>query len=167
MVLSLSCLLGRRDESQHLPQIHGVLHRVCIIYVACSSDKKRRSFQLFAGPIDALDFDAGHWHWLNEHPLHSYTTKRGHIFVNPRRELERNILPITFSLYWSEVWTRLRPRKETGFLWFVYHRAVATNVWKARINDNIDTSCNYYTEALPKMLLHQFHHCSKSTHAWK
>jgi hypothetical protein len=166
VVLSPSRLLGWRDESQHFPQIHDVLCRVCIIQVACGFDKKRRPFQLFARPIDALDFDADRWHWPDKHPLHSYTAKRGHFFLNRDRELERNILPITFFPYWSEVWTRRRPRKEIGFLWSIYHGAVATNVWRACINDNIVSSCNCCTEAPPETLLHRFHHCSKATHAW-
>ena len=52
-------------------------------------------------------------------------------------------------------------------MWSVYHSAVITNVWKACISANIDTSCDCYKEVPPESLIHRFHHCSKAAHTWR
>jgi hypothetical protein len=51
-------------------------------------------------------------------------------------------------------------------MWSVYHGAVATNVWQAKILNNVDPACINCDEVQPETLVHKFHHCPKTTHAW-
>jgi hypothetical protein len=51
-------------------------------------------------------------------------------------------------------------------MWSMYHGVVATNVWRARILNNIDPACISCDEVQPKTLIHKFHHYPKTTHAW-
>lgn len=119
-----------------------------------------------------MEFDPWRWCWPDSSSFHSYTAKKGRLLLNPRLALERpipekwnNLLLASFFPNWQEVWNRCRP-KEARFLWSIYHGAVATNVWQARIAPHIDPSCTCYDMTTPKMLIHCFHHCPKTQHAW-
>jgi hypothetical protein len=39
--------------------------------------------------------------------------------------------------------------------------------WQARISAAIDASCVCCAETPPEMLLHRFHHCHRTAHAWQ
>jgi hypothetical protein len=47
------------------------------------------------------------------------------------------------------------------------HGVVATNVWRARIAANIDASCTCRAAGTMESLLHRFHHCPLTLHAWQ
>jgi hypothetical protein len=51
-------------------------------------------------------------------------------------------------------------------MWSVYHGTVATNVWRARVLNNVDPACMNCDKVQPETLVHRFHHCLKTTHAW-
>jgi hypothetical protein len=42
----------------------------------------------------------------------------------------RDVLPNNFQLHWNNVWEKGRGRKEAGFMWQIWHKAVAVNVWR-------------------------------------
>jgi hypothetical protein len=109
-LLDPSRLLWYLNESHQLSQINKGLRHVYIIQVALGSDKKKKPLQLFAGPLNNLEFNANRWMWLDKQLLHSYIAKQGRHFLNPQKELEctmakkwSNILTITFFPYWFEV----------------------------------------------------------------
>jgi hypothetical protein len=134
---------------------------------------KKNPIFLYVGSLDQLTFDTDRWVWPDRQALHSYTAKKGRYLLNPQLQLEQGMVekwapasPASFTPKWMEIWNRRRPRKDAGFLWSIYHGAVTTNVWRAKISTTIDPSCTYCNISTTETLLHRFYHCPKTTHAW-
>ena len=95
--------------------------------------------------------------------LHSYSAKMGsNKVIKPHITLEKPIgykwrgeLPITFQPRWNEVWFPRRPQKEAGFLWSIYHTAIAVNAWQNKINDQISDLCTSSAHNAPEAGLHR------------
>ena len=173
-VMSTSKLLHPLLASQQVGRSQGFLCRVKIILVAWESNEKKKPFYLCVGPIAQLAFDASRWAWPDWQLLHQYTAKRERFLLNPRHHLKHDmaekwttILPTSFIPNWMEIWNCRWSKKEVGFIWSIYHGAVATNVWWACISNAIDPSCTCCNAGLPKTLLHQFHQCNITIHAWR
>jgi hypothetical protein len=99
--------------------------------------------------------------------------------LNLRQTLQRPMaekwtgkLPNTYVPDWSDVWKPARPQKEAGFLWFIYHKAVAVNSWRAQIvpRDQLlpppNPSCICCPSHLPETVLHRFFSCTKTQVTW-
>jgi hypothetical protein len=68
---------------------------------------------------------------------------------------------------WNEVWSHSRPQKEVGFLWSVYHKAVAVNHWRAQIGPHINSMCVCCPNNVPETVLHRFIFCTRTRLAWE
>jgi hypothetical protein len=124
---------------------------------------------LYAGILAELWFDPIRWEWGDTGGLCTYTTKRGRKLLSTRVELLRPIhqkwrglLPVTYKPCFSEVWNLHRPQKEAGFMWSMYHWAVAVNYWRAQISIHISPLCPCCPLGLNKSILHRFHSCLRT-----
>jgi hypothetical protein len=132
-----------------------------------------RGALLYVGLIAELWFDPGRWGWGDKGGLRTNTTRLGRKLLTPRSELARPIpmkwrglLPATFKPRRYEVWSTNRPQKEAGFLWSLYHCAIAENCWRAQISDQISPLCPSCHVGLNESILHRFHSCPKTIAAW-
>jgi hypothetical protein len=71
-----------------------------------------------------------------------FTSKEIPRVVNGR-QMDR-YFPEIIQLQWKKSVAKQRPKKEAGFLWSVYHQAVAVSSWKAQISLDINSACDYY-----------------------
>jgi hypothetical protein len=163
---------------QHIPPlgqegedwIGTIQKRVRIVSIARGVNYPGQVFLLFAGIIQDALYDPGHWGWLGKVQLHAYTAKMDRKLLNPRLQLPmvekwRRTLPDTYVPNWNEISIKTRPQKEAGFLWSVYHKAVAVNKWRARIF-GANADCTNYLGRERETILHRFHHCPKARAAW-
>jgi hypothetical protein len=150
------------------------MRRVRVVPLARGSNHGTLKVLLFAGITNEMLFDPGRWNWRGQGPLLSYTFKLGRKLLNPRARLLRSmadkwtgILPASYEPNWNEVWSHSRPQKEAGFLWFVYHKAVAVNHWRAQIGPHINSMCVCCPNNVPETILHQFIFCTRTRLAWE
>jgi hypothetical protein len=47
------------------------------------------------------------------------------------------VLPFTFKLRWMNIWCKTRSRKEVGFMWALWNKAIAVNTWRAKVDNLI------------------------------
>jgi hypothetical protein len=43
------------------------------------------------------------------------------------------VLPFTFKLRWTNIWCKMRSRKEMGFMWALWNKAIALNTWRLKV----------------------------------
>jgi hypothetical protein len=113
------------------------------------------------GPLQSIEF------------LH-YTTKLGRELLRQRTPPLQlalmkwpNILPDNFRFRWSNVWAKERDRKEAGFIWQIWHKAVAVNVWRGVISRNIDRNCPCCDLGMEESIIHCFWTCQMARQAWE
>ena len=73
---------------------------------------------------------------------------------------------INFPIDWRELWKLEQGKKEGGFMWSLWHQAVATNSWQGRINTKIDHSCPMCPSALRVTYTQRFYDCEQAKIAW-
>jgi hypothetical protein len=153
-------------------KIWGVATRVRIVDVVKSLAKK--AIKLFYGQIQNLPWDPAKFRWNRSTPFMKFTTKSGrealkkrHVIPNVAVKKWSGILPANFKFKWKNVWDKSRISKEAGMLWLVWHRAIAVNAWKGRINGNIDMGCPVCANGTTESVLHRFWECPSAVHAWK
>ena len=106
---------------------------------------------------------------------HLYSAKKGRTqILKPRLSLEkpittkwRNILPPSYRPRWKEVWLPRRPKKEAGFIWSVYHCAIAVNAWRQQMDNQIIVTCACCTTGQPETVLHRMVECPRALIWWK
>jgi hypothetical protein len=59
-------------------------------------------------------------------------------------------------------WTQ----KDAGFIWSLYHGAIAVNMWRHRINPYIPITCSCCPLGIPETLLQCFFECPCIQYAW-
>lgn len=67
---------------------------------------------------------------------------------------------------WNDIWYKSWPQKDARSLWSVYHCAMVVHNWRKAANSNISTICSNYQTSFQETILHRFHHCNKTWHAW-
>lgn len=77
------------------------------------------------------------------------------------------VLPTHFKLKQANMWNKEKVRKEAGLLSLTWHRAVAVNEWRGRIDNNVDQCCPVCLTGTRKYALHRFWECSSAGKAWK
>lgn len=65
------------------------------------------------------------------------------------------------------MWHASKLQKEAGFLWSVYHHAIAVNTWRHQMCPQTDKNCPSFLAHFPETIKHRFVDCEKATHAWK
>lgn len=102
-----------------------------------------------------------------------FTTKMGRLMLRRRHTIPSvvekkwaGILPPSFKLRWATIWTSNRVKKESGLLWAMWHRAVAVNEWRGRINANLDQNCVVCNSNSKETILHRFWECPSARAVW-
>lgn len=91
---------------------------------------------------------------------------RVHQVPNPVTRKWAGTLPATFCLRWNTIWLKERIRKEGGLLWQIWHKAVAVNHWRGRIDDAVDKRCPVCPRNTEETILHRFWECEAAKQAW-
>ena len=77
-------------------------------------------------------------------------------------------LPGNYKLYWSQVWDPLRSRNEAAFMWFIWHKVVAINEWRAYIAlVSISKQCVFCLLNTNESIKHKFWGCIQPRRAWR
>lgn len=147
--------------------VRGIFRRVRIIEV--NKGPKKKSLLFYYGRLDWLNWDPKRLQWPGKQaatPFMDYNVKlvrdllrEKHIIPNPVERKWQGILPFSHQFKWNTVWAKPRIPKEAGLLWLVWHRAVAVNVWKGRIDNGIDTGCPICPRRSEESVLHRFWEC--------
>lgn len=137
--------------------------------------KKTKSL-LFYGMVSQLTWDPGRFRWkdLEQTPLLAYSTKLGRQVLatklpppNVVIRKWQGVLPASYKLQWSKIWTSARTRKEAGLLWLISHRDVAVNEWRRSCNNAMLASCVMCDGGHTESILHRFWDCEVAALAWK
>jgi hypothetical protein len=141
---------------------------------------KKKSIFLYYGRIRELEWDPARFEWpkvlgyQQSTDFLLYTTKLGRELLRkrlPPLDLTAtkwaNTLPANFRFGWSTVWAKERGKKEAGFMWQIWHKAVAVNVWRGRISDNIDTRCPCCNSGAEESIIHRFWYCQPAHQTWE
>lgn len=72
------------------------------------------------------------------------------------------VLPTSFQPDWKKLWAAYKSQKESGFLWTVYHKAIAVNVWRKQICPRISDDCDTCPSEIPEIVLHCLVECPKA-----
>ena len=101
-----------------------------------------------------------------------YSAKIGRDLVGNRTSLKKPVadkwrheMEMNFQLKWKENWQD-RSQKEAGFMWSMWHQAVATNTWRAKFNPAANADCPLCNSSVPETYLHRFYECSYSRRFW-
>lgn len=126
--------------------------------------------------MDTLQWNLAHIQWPCDDtmtPFMSYSASLGqkllqkkHVIPNFVERKWQGILPLNFRLRWKSIWAKKRTPKEAGLLWLTWHRSVAVNVWRARINRNLNHNCPVCPRRSEESVLHQFWECHSAQRAW-
>lgn len=166
--------LRPRPESSEIIRLPGRrTARVRVVTAAASRAKSAPPARWFAGIVARLNFDPGRWRWRKKGPLCDFSVKKGRELLRPVQELSRSIpekwhgtLPSSYKPDWRDVWHASKPQKESGFMWSVYHHAIAVNEWCHQMCPQTDRNCPSCLARVPKTIMHRFVECKKASHAW-
>jgi hypothetical protein len=62
------------------------------------------------------------------------------------------LLPLSYRLRWNNTWHRYCSKKEASFIWAMWNKVMAVNVWRAKANNEIDRGyvlCGDVEESVP------------------
>ena len=113
--------------------------------------------------------------WVDGYRFLNYTTKLGIEVVNNRNpgttragEKWQGYLPGNYRLYRSHVWDPLRSSKEAAFMWFIWHKVVAINEWRAQIAPAfISKQCLICLPNTSESIKHKFWDSIQARRAWR
>lgn len=124
---------------------------------------KKTCTYLFYGRSDSLEWDPERYQWESSTPFMNYTTELGrnllksqHVEPNVVTVKWQGVLLATYKLRWDNIWDKERVRKEAGLIWMTWHRAVAVNEWRERINATILQACRVCNNGSQETTLHRF-----------
>lgn len=156
-------------------EFQGIFHRVRVSKLY-RGPQKRESL-LFYRRLDCLRWDPRRLQWPRKEgtiPFMEYNVKLGrellqdkHEIPNPMERKWQGILPMSQRLRWNTVWAKPCAPKESGLLWLVWHRAVAVNAWRGRIDGSINTNCPMCTRPTIESVLHRFWECPLARLVWQ
>jgi hypothetical protein len=76
------------------------------------------------------------------------------------------VLPFIFKLRWMNIWCKNQNRKETGFMWPLWNKAIIVNIWRAKVDNSINRTCPLYNNE-EESTLHIFWQSYHAQHAWE
>ena len=135
---------------------------------------KKASIWLYYRMISKLDWDPGRMYWPEAKEFMKYSSKQGRELLQRQARIpnvvERKwpgVLPANYKLRWNNVWDTERVRKEAGLMWMIWHKAVALNVWRGVISQEIDQSCLVCLRGIRETIMYGFWECSVAQRAWR
>jgi hypothetical protein len=151
--------------------VRGTMRRVRV--VAVQRGPKKVCTYFFYRRSDRLLWDPDRYQWDAATPFMSYSAelgrkilKRRHIVPDVILTKWEGVLPLDYKLSWDNTWDRERVRKEAGLIWLTWHRAVAVNEWRGRINIMIPQACRVCDNGTTESVLHRFWECTSAKQAW-
>jgi len=104
----------------------------------------------------------------------NYNAREGKKLLNSRETLSRNvsekwnqIFSPNFKLKWQDVGVKKRSKKEVGFFWSLWHKALAINIWREKINHKIQVDCSSCEHGTLETIMHRFWQCTKTKTTWE
>ena len=164
------------DQSGHLyrkvKSWSGILKAARVAPVERNSPYKSSS-AVYYGVVGELEnFDPQVWKWKNGKEFSMYSAKTGRDLVGNRTSLKKPVahkwrheMEMNFQLKWKENWQD-RSQKEAGFMWSMWHQAVATNTWRANFNPAATADYPLCNSSVPETYLHRFYACPFSMRFW-
>jgi hypothetical protein len=110
----------------------GFLHKVRVQSIF--RGPKKKLILLYYGQIKALEWDPAHLRWPRNKGFMHYNIQLGRDLLQKRQppltlasNKWPNILPDIHRFKWNQVWNPERAKLEAGFIWQLWHKAVAIN----------------------------------------
>jgi hypothetical protein len=135
---------------------------------------KRNLILLYYGKIKDLSWDPARLQWPRGKELLHYTTQLGRDLLRKRQPQLTlatakwpTLLPATYRFRWKQIWTPERSKTEAGFIWQLWHKAVALNAWRGRFTPQVDTTCPICQTGAVEDTVHRFWRCEFSQNTWK
>jgi hypothetical protein len=121
-----------------------------------------------------LDWDPARLQWPKNKQFMHYTTQLGRNLLCKRQppltlatSKWPNTLPATHKFKWNQVWNPERAKTEAGFIWQLWHKAVALNAWRGRFSPEVDTTCPVCQTGAVEDTIHRFWFCQSSQETWR
>lgn len=108
-------------------------------------------------------------------PLMQYTAAKRRSLLSHETDIEQTLadrwkreLLETPKLNWKDNWKKPRVPKEAGFVWALWHRAIAINSWRSKWNPSVDNSCPFCTGPIlrTETSMQRFWECPTAQRAW-
>ncbi len=126
-----------------------------------------------SGKINTLEPNPNVYSWKGGEHLYSFTIALGRKMLRdfkPKINLVKKrwirVLLFTFKLKWTNIWCKMRSRKEMGFMWALWNKAIALNTWRLKVNNSIDQTYPLWSNG-EKSMLHRFWECCHAQQAWQ
>jgi hypothetical protein len=93
--------------------------------------------------------------------LFSFTTTLGRKMLRDSKpkinvvEKRVGVLPFIFKQKWMNIWCKTKSRKEVGFMWALWNKAIAINTWRSKVDNSINQTCPLFGNEEESML-HKF-----------
>jgi hypothetical protein len=117
------------------------------------------------GKIDTLKPNLNAYSWKCGELLFSFTTSLRRKMLRDSKPkinvVEKRwvgALPFTFMLRWMNIWCKMWSRKEAGFMWALWNKAIAINIWRVKVDKSINQTCPLCDNE-NKSMLHKFWEC--------
>jgi hypothetical protein len=151
--------------------VSGIIRRVRVVEI--KRGPKKTSTLLFYGRSDSLEWDPKRYQWNSTTPFMSYSAKLGrnilkrrHVVPNVVSVKWQGVLSENYRLRWDNTWNKERVRKEAGLIWLTWHRIVAVNKWRGRINATTPQAYRICNSGSQESILHRFWECDSAHRAW-
>jgi hypothetical protein len=96
---------------------------------------KKMCYLMFIGKVGSLELDPNTYVWKGRETLFSFTTTLGKKMLKmakPRVNIVEKrwlkLLLSSFKLRWANTWSKMHSKKEVGFIWVVWNKAVVVNL---------------------------------------
>jgi hypothetical protein len=96
---------------------------------------KKVRYLMFIGKLGSLELDPNTYEWKGGEALLSFTTTLGRKMLRmakPRVNIVEKrwskLLLSSFKLRWANTWSKMHSKKEVGFIWVVWNKAVVVNL---------------------------------------
>lgn len=108
------------------------------------------------------------WWWWPPHLHHQAQLEALSLGLSLTQSIpQRGLLPEIYKPPWCKVWSKAQRQKEVGFLWWMYHCAIAVNSWRAQISEHVSPLCPWCQTGLNESVLLRFHSCPRTQAAWE
>lgn len=138
----------------------------CIVYnvrvITVPKHPPKPPIQFFYGPIRSFVLKtecrfspkrARGWVTNLELPVSLHTTKWHHVLTTEA------------LVKWGNIWHTQRNKKESAFIWSIWHKAIAVNDWRGKYALNINNTC-VFCLGVVETILHCFWECPRVQRTW-
>jgi len=106
---------------------------------------KKVHYLICSSKIDTLKFDLSAYSWKGGELPFFFTTTLGRKMLRDSKPkinvVEKRwvrVLPFSFMLRWMNIWCKTRTRKEAGFIWALWNKAIVVNIWRIKVDNLIN-----------------------------